>query len=232
MSDIVLENGLPPAENPEPEAEAAVVPEAPVAEASPEQPWAPAREDWESLVGTVQTLAGALQPQAPEPQQPDLSGYTDPVSGEVTLEGLGRYINDAIEAGVNSRMSQVEPVLNQTIAERGEALITQKFEQLKGELGGEFNTKFARALAEGYAATGHDPDSAIRQAAREAYEFAQAERKAGVEQYKTTLSNIGQAPREGSAAGAGIPEEGLPANYNGDKYKWLADNWVARNRLA
>lgn len=228
MSDIVLENGLPPEE----------APAEPVAEAAPEAPaepaWAPTREDWDALNGRLDAFAQQLAPPAPEePSQPDLSGYASP-DGEVTLEGLQRYINDSINAGVNARMSQVEPVLNQTIAERGEALIAQQFDQLKGELGGEFNTKFARSLAEGYAATGYDPASAIRQAAQDAYEFAQAERQAGVEQYKTTLKNIGSAPREAGVSGAGVYDESeLPAGMSSqDKYKILADRWVGRNSLS
>lgn len=229
MSDIVLENGLPPEEAPaEPAAE--VVAET-TAEAPAPEAWAPTREDWESLNSRLDSFAQQFAPPAPEPQAPDFSSYADPTSGEVTLEGLQRFISDQVQAGVNARMAQVEPVLNQTIAERGEALIAQKFDSLKTELGGEFNTNVARVIAEGYAAQGHDPDTAIRQAAREAFEFAQAERKAAVEQYQSTLKNISNAPREAGVNAAGLPDEGMPADYQGDKYKWLADNWAARTKL-
>jgi hypothetical protein len=230
MSDIVMDNGLPPAEAPaEPAVEAAAAPEPSVAETVPEQPWAVSRSDWDQLVGTVQTLAGALQPALAEPAQPDIAQYAGP-DGELSYDGLQRFISDQIQAGVDARLSQVEPVLNQTIAERGEHLISQKFNELKSTVG-EFDTELARELAEGYASTGFQPDEAIRRGAQRAFEFAKAQRDAAVEHYKTTLSNISSAPREGAAVGAGIPDEGMPASYNGDKYKWIADNWAARNRL-
>lgn len=226
MSDIVLENGLPPEEAPEP---VAAETEPTIEPTDAPQTWAPTPQDWEALNGKLDALQSQIAPQ--EPQQPDFTQYADPMSGEVTMEGLQRFISDQVSAGVNARMSQVEPVLNQTIADRGEALISQKFTELQGSIG-SFDTGLARELAEGYASTGYQPDEAIRRGAQRAYEFAQAQRTAAVDEYKTTLGNIGKAPREAGAAGAGLPDEGMPENYNGDKYKWLADNWAARHKLA
>src|SRR5690348_9365186 len=105
MSDIVLENGLPPEDGPSPEAAPEAAVEAPV------EQWAPSRQDWEALTGRLESLSSQFAPPVEEPQQADLSGYADPNSGELTLEGIERYVNDRIDHGVNSRLSQVEPVL-------------------------------------------------------------------------------------------------------------------------
>lgn len=239
MSEPMTEDG--PSVD-EPVADPAPV-EPEIQQQEPEAVWAPPREEWDYVRSTLEQLAQAQQ-QSPqqfyqEPQAPDYSAYfpVDPMTGEanVTLDGIDRLVADRAAQMVEQRLSQYEPVMNQTIAERGETLIQQKFDALskpvsEGGIGGQFNTKYARTLAEGYAASGMDPNHAIQQAAREAYEFAQAERKAGAEEYKNTLGNIGKAPREPGAESAGVYDESQPPE-GVDKYKWLANRWVDRQRL-
>lgn len=199
----------------------------------PEPQWAPTSDDWNQLNARIETLASAIpQPQAVEPVQVGLEAYADPVTGDITADGLQRYIDSQIEQGVNGRISAYEPVLNQTVAERGEQVIQQKFADLKTTVG-DFDDVLARELAEGYAASLGDPNLAIQKAAQRAHEFAQAQRTAGVEEYKTTLGNIGQAPREPGANSSGVYDETDLSNLppGTDKYKLLADRWAARNSL-
>lgn len=211
--------------------EAAVeAPEPVVEEAAPS--WSgPSQEEWEALNGTIGQLAQQFAP--PPAEAPGIDSYfpPDPETGEATLtfEALDRYVQDRIEAGVNSRLGQFEPVLNQTVADRGEQLINQEFDKLASQ--GDFDRALARELAEGYASTGHAPDEAIRRGAQRAREVAQAAAQSAVDEYKKTLGNIGNAPREPGVNGAGLPdEEHLPTGHP-DRYKQIADNWAARNRL-
>lgn len=228
MSEVLPEEGST-VDVPEP---TEALEEAVVETPEPVEPsWSFTEAEYNALNERLDQLAGFVQPPPPEPVQQSLESYADPVTGEITAESLQAYVQTQIQEAVQARVSPYEPILNQTVSERGEQIIAQKFESLKTEVG-DFNTKFARSLAEGYAATGVDPDSALRQAAKEAYEFAQAERQAGVEQYKTTLQNIGSAPREGAAAGAGVLDDSSLAGLTGDqKYKALADRWVDRHSL-
>lgn len=238
MSEPVLENGIPAEAEP-------VVEEAPAEPVAVEEPaapaWAPAPEEWQSLVGSVKELRDQFQPVEPEPQ--GLADYfpTDPASGEMsfTVDGLEKYVQDQINAGVQAKLGAYEPVLNQTVAERGEALISQTFETLakpveQGGAGlGEFNHKLARSLAEGYSSSGYAPDEAVRRAAKDAHDFAQAERQAAIEEYKQTLTSIAKAPREPGVNGAGVLDESGPpeGSSSADRYKWVADNWAARHKL-
>jgi hypothetical protein len=234
MSEPVLENGIP-VDEAAPVEEPAVETAEPAGETQPTQgaPWAPDPEEWQQLTGTVQQLAENLRPVPVQPEPPGINDYfpVDPATGEttLTLEGLDRMVQDRAEALVGQRLGMFEPVLNQTVADRGEQLINQKFDSLAEA--GDFDRTLARELAEGYASTGMDPNVAIERAAERARGFAQAQRQQGVDEYKTTLQNIGSAPREPGVAGAGVAgEEPLPLQHP-DRYKQVADNFVARHKL-
>lgn len=228
--ELELDNGIPTDTEP-----AAAEPSEPAAAAEPAaEPAAwtgPSQDEWQQLTGSLQQLQQQFQPVEPEPEYFPV----DPETGDqtLTMEGLQKFVQDQIRAGI----SQYEPVLNQTVAERGEQLITQTFENLakpadQGGAGlGDFDRTLARELAEGYASSGVAPDEAIKRAAQRARDFAEAQRQAGIEQYKTTIQNISQAPREPGVNGAGIPaEEHLPVGHP-DRYKQVAENWAARSRL-
>ena len=167
--------------------------------------WAPTQEDWSSLTQRLDALSQAVAPPPPAaPAAPQLADYlqTDPTTGEqsFTPEGLERYINDR----VNDRLSTVEPVLNQTIADRGEQLIQQRLGELQTEVG-PFDAKLARQVAEGLASLpGADPNVVLKQAAEYVREAQKAAADAAVEEYKKTLSNVGGAAREPGASGAAV----------------------------
>lgn len=232
MSEVELDNGVP-VDSAEAAPEPAVEAAEPAVEAAPA--WAPSPDEWNNLTQSVQQLSQQFQPVEPEPEY----FPTDPVTGEqsLTMEGLQKFVQDQIQAGI----SQYEPVLNQTVAERGEQLINQTFENLakpadQGGAGlGDFDRALARELAEGYASSGFAPDEAIKRGAQRARDFAQAERQAGIEQYKeeygTTIKNISQAPHEPGVNGAGVPSEELLPVGHPNRYKQVADNWAARTKL-
>lgn len=228
MSEMMTDDGLPVDDTSAPEPVAADPVEASTPETTAETPWTPPREEWDQIRSTLDRIAN---PPQPEQQAPGFEQYfpQDPITGEtsLTIEGLQRFVEDQVQA----RLSTVEPVLNQTVIEQGERIIEQKFTELKGTVG-DFDTALARELAEGYASTGTNPDEALARAARRAHEFAEAQRQAGVETYKTTLQNIGNAPREPGAAGAAVADEArLPVGHP-DRYKALANAWAERQKLA
>lgn len=219
------------------EGEAPGVVEPAAQEATPEpatSPWAPPQEQWESLVGTVQQLAQSLQPAPAVPEAPSFV-QTDDTTGETLVDpaGLQRYIEWQVEQGIQSRVGQYEPVLQQTQAQQGEQIINQRFEALQDTVG-TFDTALAREIAEGIASRGGiDPNSAIEQGARRAAEHDKTVAARAVEEYKKTLGAIGQAPREPGANGAAIP--GFEPQRGADgkiPYGPTVDNWIARNGLS
>lgn len=204
------------------------------AEAAPA--WAPTQEDWQTLTSTVQYLAQQVAPPpAAPPAPPQLADYTqtDPATGETsfTPDGLERYINDRINQGVDAKLGPVEPVLNQTIADRGEQLIQQRLEQLQTEVG-SFDAKLARSVAEGLAVLPNaDPNAVLKQAAEMVRDMQKTIGDAAIEEYKKTLSNVGNAQREPGANGAAVDRLEIAVG-DPDRYKKVGDDWAARHGIA
>ena len=196
-------------------------------EAEAASPWAPSADDWNSLTSTVQALAQQMQPAPELPQAPEFVSTDELGDSYVDPEQLTAYINYQIEQGVNQRIGNYMPVLDQTVSDRGEVVINQHFDQAEKTVGGDFDRTLARAIAEGYSAQGMDPRQAVLEAAKVARSARVSEREAGVSEYKTTLENIGKAPREAGAAGAAHQTEERPEGV--DPYKWVSDNWAARH---
>lgn len=227
MSESAIEPIEPAAEPVEPTETAATEPAVePVA-------WSVSQQDWENLHGTVQALAQTLTPTPQAPREPAFNDFftPDPVSGEIelTADGIEKYLDTKVQHRLDQALGNYTPVLNQTVADRGEQIIQGKLDSLQGTVGA-FDKQLARELAEGYASTGSmHPDEAIQRGAQRAAEFAKAEREAGVAEFKTTLSNIGEAPHEPGAAGAAVSE--FRPRSGADGYKDVADNWAARHRI-
>lgn len=200
----------------------------PVESAAP--PWAPSQEEWAALTGTVQQLAASFQPPAPPAPEAPSFLQTDETTGENYIDPaqLQAYINFQIEQGVNGRLNPVEPILNQTIADRGEQIINTRFT----DLGVTDDARpVARAIAEGIAAApGADPNAALKNAAEMIAEHDKRVAAQAVEAYKTTLGNIGSAPVEPGATGAAVNAYELPKGRDGRiDYKDAMNNWLARN---
>ena len=197
--------------------------------------WAPTQEDWQALTQTVQTLAQHAAPPPAQPAPAALGDYlqTDPQTGEqsFTPDGLERYINDRIAQGVDAKLSPVEPVLNQTIADRGEQLINQRLTELQTEVG-PFDPKLARSVAEGLAVLPNaDPNAVLKQAAEMVRDMQKTAGAAAVEEYKKTLSNVGNAQREPGANGAAVGRLEIAVG-DPDRYKKVGDDWAARHGIA
>ncbi len=213
------------------EAPGVAEPETTVLVESAAPPWAPSQDDWQALTGTVQALAQQFQP-APEVPEPPSFQVADETTGETYIDpaGLQAYIDFQIQQGIQGTVGPYKPILDQTTADRGEQLISQHLDQLQTTVG-DFDTELARQIAEGLAARqGADPFQALKQGAEIAHAKHHAIGQAAVEEYKKTLGNIGSAPREPGAAGAGVerlePRPGLQG------YNDVADNFVARLQAA
>lgn len=196
--------------------------------------WAPSQEDWAGLTQTVQSLVQAVTPQPIVPAAPQLNDYLqqDPVTGEMqfTPEGLDKYISDRVAAGVNDRIGSYEPILNQTVSDRGEQLINQRLEQLQTEVG-PFDATVARQIAEGLAVLpGAEPNAVLKQAAETARAYEKSIGEKAVEEYKKTLSNIGNAPREPGAAGSAVDRIEPRSGLNG--YKDVEDAFLERHGIS
>ncbi len=205
----------------------AVVPET-AAETAPS--WAPPQDQWEQMQQRLDYLAQAVTPQQPDPG-PSLPGFDSVIRedeyGNTIIDpaALQQYLDQNIEAGVNARMAPVQPVLDQTIADRGEQVIAERFGALQTEVGA-FDTAVARQIAEGLASQGSDPNEAIRQAAILAHNHDKTIREAAIEEYKATLANIGNAPREPGVAGAGVSR--IEPRSGADGYKDVEKNFLER----
>lgn len=211
-------------------AEAAPVEETSVPETTATSPWAPSQDDWNALTGTVQNLQRALTPPAPEPQAPEFITQDELGDSYVDPAQLAAYIQYQVDQGVQSRLGNYVPVLDQTVADRGEQVINEHFDRAEKAVGGDFNRGLARAVAEGLANQGMDPASAVLEAAKMARAARVEERAAGVEEFKTTLGNIGSAPREPGAVGAATDLYEAPRGRDGRiDYKVVTDNWLARH---
>ena len=196
--------------------------------------WAPSQEDWQNLTGTVQNLVQGLTPQPVAPAAPQLNDYLsqDPITGEMqfTPEGLDQYITDRVSTGVNERMGSFEPILNQTVSDRGEQLINQRLSELQTEVG-PFDTKVARQIAEGLAVLpGAEPNAVLKQAAETARSYEKTIGEKAVEAYKATLSNIGNAPRDPSATGSAVGGYERPSGQDG--YKAVEDSFLERHGIS
>ena len=196
--------------------------------------WAPSQEDWAGLQGTVQNLVQTLTPQPAAPVAPQLNDYLsqDPITGEMqfTPEGLDKYITDRVSTGVNERMGSFEPILNQTVSDRGEQLITQRLSELQTEVG-PFDSKVARQIAEGLAVLpGAEPNAVLKQAAETARSYEKTIGEKAVEAYKATLSNIGNAPREPGANGSAVDR--IEPRSGSQGYKDVADSFMERNGIS
>ena len=197
--------------------------------------WAPSQEDWQALTGTVQQLAQANAPAPPPPPAAPAFLQVDPDTGESLIDpnGLQEYINFQIQNGVQARIGQYEPIMNQTVADRGEQLINDRFTSLASELPGfDPSDGVARDIAEGLAPRLGDPNAAMTQAAQRLVEHDKRVSEKAVEQYKQTLSNIGNAPREPGATGAGVESSEHEVGPNGKvSYGSVTDRWIERNSI-
>lgn len=185
--------------------------------------WAPSQEDWTGLTNTVQGLVQTLTPQPVAPTAPSYI-QEDPVTGENLIDpsALERYI----DYQVNQRMGSYEPILNQTVSDRGEQLINQRLEQLQTEVG-PFDSKVARQIAEGLAVLpGAEPNAVLKQAAETARSYEKTIGEKAVAAYQETLKNIGNAPREPGATGSGV--EGYERPSGQDGYKAVEDSFLER----
>ena len=201
-------------------------------EAAPEPPieadatpaWAPTQDDWQNLQSELAQLRQAVTPQEPTAAAPALSDYAD-AEGIITPDALQRYIAEEVQRGVQAQMEPVRPVLDQTIQERGEQMVRAEFDRLKSTVG-DFDPDLARAIAEGLVHQTNDPAAALTQAAQLAHNALKAARETAVEEYKQTLANIGNAPTEPGAAGAGVLDETKPKDYNDATARWLARHGI------
>ena len=195
--------------------------------------WTPSQEEFAALQQSVAQIAQQFQPQ-PEVQQAPQFLQQDPDTGEYGIDpnALQQYIDWQVQQGVQSRIGAYEPALNQTVADRGEQVISQHLETLKGKVG-DFDPAIAREIAEGLAARpGADPYRALEEGARRANAFLTQVKQQAVEEYKQQLSNIGEARPDGPAAGSAIQGFEPKRDSQGRiKYDDVVDNWVARRGL-
>lgn len=197
--------------------------------------WAPSQEAFESLQQQQQRILEMLQPPAPpEPQAPEWL-QSDPETGEYGIDpnALREYIQYEINQGVQQRIGAFEPVLNQTVADRGEQVISQHLETLKGKVG-DFDPAIAREIAEGLAARpGADPYRALEEGAKRANAYLNSIKQAAVEEYKQSLSNIGNARTDGAVGGSAVSSYEIPRNSDGKlDYGAAVDNYLARRGLS
>lgn len=207
----------------------AVAEETPAAEAAPEVPWAPSQDDWQALTARFDALSQAVAPPAPAAAaEPELTEYfaTDPNTGEVQvdLQNLGRYIKDQIDSGIKAGIGPYEPVLNQVVGDRGESVVNQQFDRLSVPAG---HRSITRDVAEGLVLQSGDSAAAISEAAQKVSALVRAERAAAVEEYRTTLGNVGTAPRDGAAAGIAVERQEPRAGMDG--YRDVERAWIERN---
>jgi len=239
MSEIADEGVDPGAEGVPGDAPGVVDPE-PALEASeptalePAAPgWAPSQEDWQATQATIAQIAQQLQPPPPPAPQAPQWMQTDPDTGESLIDPnqLSAYIDFQIQQGVQQRIGTYEPIMNQTIADRGEALITERLTELQSQVGA-FDPNVARQIAEGLVTRGGDPFQAIKDAAALAHSYQESVKAAAIEEYKQQLANIGNAPREPGASGAGVDVRDLPVEANGKiSYEAVTRDWAARHSI-
>ena len=184
--------------------------------------WAPTQDDWQALQTELAQLRQAVAPApaaAPEPQFTDY--FQQDADGSLLIDpaNLQKYIEDQVQG----QLASVRPVLDQTIQERGEHLISQELEKLK-ETVGPFDAKLARTVAEGLVRETGDPMQALHQAAKLVHDSFASAGSSAVEEYKKTLANVGNAPTDPSAAGAALLDQPKPRSY-GD----AVNNWLSRN---
>ena len=206
-----------------------VSPEVETPEVAPEavSPWAPSQEDWAGLTSTVQNLVQAVTPQPVAPTAPSYI-QEDPVTGESLIDPAA--LQQYIDYQVNQRMGSYEPILNQTVSDRGEQLINQRLEQLQTEVG-PFDPKVARQIAEGLAVLpGAEPNAVLKQAAESARSYEKTIGEKAVEAYKATLSNIGNAPREPGATGSAV--DGFEPRKGLDGYKDVEESFLERHGIS
>jgi hypothetical protein len=207
-----------------------VTPEEPAA-----SPWAPSQEDWQALTSTVQTLAQQTAPSAPAaPQAPGIESYMqDDGTGELafTPDGLGRYIADQVQNGIRGALGSYEPILNQVVTEQGNAAVNARFDSLEPQIG-RFDRGLATLVAEGLVSRGSGAFDSVDQAAKQVQAAIARERQAAVNEYKQTLGQIGQAPREPAGVGSATTGFDIPRDGNGrGDYAAVANAWADRNSL-
>lgn len=228
ITDVGVDAGAVEASEPSGVGEAAVQESVPES-ATPA--WAPSQEEFQALQQQISQMAQYLTPAQEVPQAPQYL-QEDPTTGEYGIDPnqLEAFIQFKINEGVNARLSPVEPILSQTVADRGEQVINQQFESLKGELG-SFDVSVAREIAEGLAARpGADPYRALREGAQRAAALEKAIADRAIEQYKQNLGNVANAKAEGAASGSAVPAYELPTGKDGKKdYGAAINNWLARN---
>lgn len=216
-------------------ADASGVAEAAIQESVPESAtpaWAPSQEAFESLQNSVAQIGQLLTPVQQAPQAPQYL-QEDPTTGEYGIDpnALTEYINFQIQQGVDARLSPVEPILSQTVADRGEQVIAQHLDSLEAEVG-SFDKGIAREIAEGLAARpGADPYQSLKEGARRAAALEKQIADRAIEQYKVNLGNVANAPTGGGAAGgSAVPAYELPRDNKGRvSYESATDNWLERN---
>jgi hypothetical protein len=176
-------------EAPEPEA---VEPEASTeTEETPEtteapESWSLSQDDWNSLQENQKIMVGALR------ELYEARGQQPPTEEEVDDEDLD--LGQMIQKYVDSRFSEVTPVLQQVQEKEGRETMNQLFEQAKKDPSiGDFDTELAERAAHAFFTNEGrgDPQAAqwaALQGAKYAANYRKQERQAGIKEYTDSLS--------------------------------------------
>jgi hypothetical protein len=147
-----------------------------------------AEQEWLAQQGQAEAA-----PQAPPAEAPTYDPY-DP-------ESVESYIQATLEAGLNERLGQIEPIIGLVAQERGQQLAEAYFTNLEGQVG-DFSHDHAYAIAQGFLETGASPEAAMHQAAVMQHEHEATLRAAAIEEYRNQLSNVQNASAQPGVVGA------------------------------
>jgi hypothetical protein len=190
-------------EAPEPEA---VEPEASTeTEETPEtteapESWSLSQDDWNSLQENQKIMVGALR------ELYEARGQQPPTEEEVDDEDLD--LGQMIQKYVDSRFSEVTPVLQQVQEKEGRETMNQLFEQAKKDPNiGDFDQGLAERAAHAFFINEGQsrPEAAqwaVTQGAKYAADYRKQEREAGIKEYTDSLSK--DTFNDGAAGVGGI----------------------------
>lgn len=146
--------------------------------------------------------------QEPQPQP----AQDDPLADDPELS---EYINAKIEAGVNARFEEMEPLMGLVATEYGERHAQEKLGEVKARIGefdgGEMAEKQVFGLAHTWAQQGYPADQAIEAAAVHVRNYEKSLQTKFYERYEEQLRNGQSAAVEPGVAGAAA-ETSQPTN--------------------
>lgn len=219
-------------------------PDAPDTDGALEQAaWAgPSQEEWQALT-QFQTAAtpilqnlheilsapldendygNAAVQQGQYQQQPGLEEEWDPFD----QDSVARIVDARLQAA----LEPFQGLLGMVATEKGEALARSELDTIRNEVG-EFDNDTAFLVASGLIESGHDPATALRQAASYAQQYEQRIREDERKKVTEELTALRDAPRDG-AIGAQPGTENVPTPTGANRYEFAIRRALANGNPA